>query len=159
MQSPPCWGWYVKATMKWLFIVLHLCYTELSFHGNLLGLKSFRYKCLVTWAKILIIPWGCCNVMQDILFSSLSQGIRGYHVLFPALTPRCRYYCEDKEVVEQFRMFFDLLTLSFTILKAPLLLWPNNDAFFFRKSLTLASQFKKLCPWWPHPTRMLIVLS
>ena len=111
MQSPPCWGWYVKATMKWLFIVLHLCYTELSFHGNLLGLKSFRYKCLVTWAKILIIPWGCCNVMQDILFSSLSQGIRGYHVLFPALTPRCRYYCEDKEVVEQFRMFFDLLTL------------------------------------------------
>ena len=70
------------------------------------------------------------NVIQDILFSSLRQGILEYHVLFPALTARCRYYCEDKEEVEHFRMFFDLLTLSFTMLKAPLLSCPNNDAFF-----------------------------
>lgn len=33
--------------------------------------------------------------------------------------------------MEQFRIFFDLLTLCFTILKAPLLSCPYNDAFFF----------------------------
>ena len=46
---------YDNAAMRWLFIVLHLCYTEMPFHGNLLGLKCFAYKCLVTWAKILSI--------------------------------------------------------------------------------------------------------
>ena len=39
---------YDNAAMRWLFIVLHLCYTEMSFLGNLLGLKCFAYKCLVT---------------------------------------------------------------------------------------------------------------
>ena len=85
-------------------------------------------------------------MLCKMFFLSLCQGIHGYHVLFPALTPRCRYYCEDKDELEQFRMFFDLLTLSFTMFKVPLLSWPNNDAFFFRKSLTLASQSKKLSP-------------
>ena len=50
-------------------------------------------------------------VLCKIFNLSLCQGIHGYHVLFPALTPRCRYNCEDKEELEQFRMFFDLLTL------------------------------------------------
>ena len=41
---------YDNAAMRWLpvFIVLHLCYTEMPFHGNLLGLKCFAYKFLVT---------------------------------------------------------------------------------------------------------------
>lgn len=43
-------------------------------------------------------------VLCKIFNLSLCQGIHGYHVLFPALTPRCRYYCEDKEEVEHFRM-------------------------------------------------------
>lgn len=75
-------------------------------------------------------------MLCKVFFLSLCQGIHGCHVLFSAVTPRCRYYCEDKAEVEHFRMFFDLLTLSFTMLKGPLLSWPNNDAFFQEESDT-----------------------
>ena len=66
------------------------------------------------------------SVMQDPLFLSLCQGIRGYNALFPVLTPRCRYHCVHEEEVEHFRMFFYLLALSSIILKAPLLSYPHN---------------------------------
>ena len=74
--------------------------------------------------------------------------------LFKQCYARCFFYPSVKGSMDIMFCFplkhpgadITVRTRSFTILKAPLLSWPNNDSFFFRKSLILASQSKKLSP-------------
>lgn len=70
------------------------------------------------------------NVMQDVFSIPLSMAPWISCFVSHSNTQVQIYYCEDKEESEQFRMFFDRLTLSSIIMKAPLLCYPDNDAFF-----------------------------